>query len=65
MPDHRLSTLTILGDLILSGLLLVGLLVLCEVLLIAWRRTVGRPAEDTALARDRHPSSRALPRRWE
>jgi len=60
------TTLTILGDLILSGLLLVGLLVLCEVLLIAWRAITGPRVNPAALpARDRHPSSRALPRRWE
>lgn len=61
-----MSTLAVLLDLILSGLMLAGVLVLSAVLLTAWRAITGAHPIDPATlpSRDRHPS-RALPRRWE
>lgn len=61
-----MTTLRALMDLILSGLMLAGVVVLSAVLLAAWRAVAGAHPVDPATlsARDRHPS-RALPRRWE
>lgn len=61
-----MTTLRALMDLILSGLMLAGVLVLSAVLLATWRAVAGTHPIDPATlpSRDRHPS-RALPRRWE
>lgn len=61
-----MSTLAALRDLILSGLMLAGVLVLSALLLATWRAVAGTHPVDPATlpSRDRHPS-RSLPRVWE